>query len=104
MRINCPYCGTRDVGEFSYLGDASLRRPELVVDESGAVAAGVEDAFFEHVYMRDNPAGEMDEYWYHSGGCRAWLVVTRNTLTHTISSVRAAPGAGASAAKKEGVR
>ncbi len=22
MRIDCPCCGVRDVGEFSYLGDA----------------------------------------------------------------------------------
>ena len=27
------------------------------------------------------------ELWYHGGGCRAWLVVTRNTRTHEISDV-----------------
>jgi sarcosine oxidase subunit delta len=26
----------------------------------------------------------MHEYWHHSGGCRSWLVVERNTLTHEI--------------------
>ena len=37
----------------------------------------------------------MNEYWYHGGGCRSWLKVARNTLTHEITSVEAAPGAGA---------
>ena len=37
----------------------------------------------------------MSEYWYHGGGCRAWLKVARNTLTHEISSVEPAAGAGA---------
>ena len=35
------------------------------------------------------------EYWYHGGGCRAWLKVGRNTLTHEIKSVEPAAGAGA---------
>ena len=26
----------------------------------------------------------MREYWHHGGGCRAWLVVDRDTLTHEI--------------------
>ena len=87
MRINCPYCGPRENGEFSYLGDASPTRPAL---EKGV------DAMFDYVYMRDNVAGQMQEFWYHGGGCRAWLKVTRNTSTHEISAVEAAPGAGAS--------
>ena len=86
MRIACPYCGPREVGEFSYLGDAAPVRPPL---EAG------EEAFFDYVYVRDNPAGEMQENWYHGGGCRAWLKVTRNTLTHEIKAVEASPGAGA---------
>jgi sarcosine oxidase subunit delta len=24
------------------------------------------------------------ELWYHGGGCRSWLVVTRHTRTHDI--------------------
>ena len=54
-----------------------------------------EDAFYDYVYLRDNIAGEMREYWYHGSGCRAWLKVARNTLTHEISSVEPAAGAGA---------
>ena len=86
MRITCPFCGARDVGEFSYLGDASLTRPQ---------ANAPQDEMFDYVYLRDNIAGEMDESWYHGGGCRAWLKIRRNTLTHEILAVAAAAGAGA---------
>lgn len=96
MRIACPFCGERDSGEFSYLGDAAPRRPTLAAGSE--IAAEVEDAFFDYVYLRDNVAGEMREYWYHGGGCRAWLVAVRNTLTHEFRSVEPAPGAGAAPA------
>ncbi|MGE0502344.1 MAG: sarcosine oxidase subunit delta [Rhizobiaceae bacterium] len=96
MRISCPFCGDRELAEFACLGDAAPSRPAVASDaiESPEAAA----AFHDYVYLRDNPAGDMREYWYHGGGCRSWLVVERNTLTHAIRSVRAAPGAGASTA------
>ena len=86
MRIACPFCGPRENGEFSYLGDAKPKRPD---PDAG------EDAVYDYVYLRDNVAGEMEELWYHGGGCRSWLKVARNTLTHEIKAVEAAPGAGA---------
>ena len=86
MRIVCPFCGDRELGEFTYLGDAEPQRP--------AADAG-EDAVYDYVYLRDNVAGVMSEHWYHGGGCRSWLKVTRNTLTHEISAVEPAAGAGA---------
>ena len=33
------------------------------------------------------PKGRFDEYAHHSSGCRAWLVVTRDTQTHEIFNV-----------------
>jgi heterotetrameric sarcosine oxidase delta subunit len=78
MRIPCPYCGERDIQEFSYLGDATRRRPDPDAGET---------AFADYVYLRDNPAGRHRELWYHASGCRAWLVVTRNTKTHAIEAV-----------------
>jgi len=78
VRIPCPCCGERDSREFSYLGDATARRPN-------AAAANSERAFFDYVYLRDNRAGEHEELWYHTAGCHSWLVVTRNTLTHEIT-------------------
>ena len=88
MLIKCPRCGQRPSEEFTYLGDASVKRPT-----SNAPASM--DEWFDYVYLRDNIAGEMREYWYHGSGCRAWLKVARNTLTHEISSVEPAAGAGA---------
>lgn len=82
MRIPCPYCGSRDVSEFSYLGDAAPQRPDPA-GEPAAVAA----AFFDYVYLRDNPAGPHRGLWYHGSGCRSWLVVTRNPSTHEILEV-----------------
>jgi len=79
MRITCPYCGARDAGEFSYRGAADLERP----DPSGENA---EQAFYEYIYLRDNPAGPHAELWYHAGGCRSWLRVVRDTRTHAILS------------------
>lgn len=77
MRIQCPFCGERDAGEFTYLGDATVRRPDPSTPEQ----------FFEAVYLRDNPAGRHAELWYHGFGCRSWLRVTRDTRTHAISEV-----------------
>ena len=83
MRIPCPYCGSRDIGEFVYRGDATPLRPE---SEAGDVG----NAMFDYVYLRSNPMGPHEEHWYHAQGCRNWLVVTRNTLTHEIPSARLA--------------
>ena len=44
----------------------------------------------DYMYLRDNPAGEHRELWYHEQGDRSWLVVTRNTLTHEITQVEMA--------------
>jgi len=76
MRIICPVCGARDRGEFYYAGDAvALDRP--------APEAG-EAAWDDYVHNRDNPAGVTRDLWYHESGCSAWVVVTRNTVTHEI--------------------
>ena len=83
MRIACPHCGVRGVDEFSYLGDATLKRPD-------PEAPDAEARFVDYVYLRDNPAGAHRELWQHASGCQSWLVVTRDTRTHAISSVEAA--------------
>ncbi len=83
MRICCPYCGDRDLREFVYLGDASLKRPDPNTPDAL-------EQFTAYVYQRDNTAGAHRDFWYHSAGCHAWLVVTRNTLTHEILAVESA--------------
>lgn len=77
MRITCPRCGARDRREFYYQG-AALERPD---PDAGA------DAWDDYVYLRDNPAGETRELWYHEAGCGGWLVVTRDTVSHAVTNV-----------------
>jgi len=77
MRIPCPHCGERDVREFLYLGDATVRRP----DASSETA--MQD-FVDYVFMRRNPAGPHREFWFHHAGCQRWLVVTRDTTNHAV--------------------
>ena len=80
MRIPCPWCGPRPLNEFTYSGDASMTRPKN--PEKASL-----DTWMEYIYLRKNPAGPHKEYWQHTGGCRAWLIVTRDTTSHEISKV-----------------
>jgi len=80
MRVRCPFCGERDSGEFTFHGDASVRRPDPAAHDAM-------EKFFKAVYIRDNPAGRYEELWYHGGGCRSWLRVARDTRTHEVFSV-----------------
>ena len=79
MRIPCPICGSRDSREFTYKGDAvALSRPDPDAGEANWDA---------YIHLRDNPAGVTRDLWYHGAGCTAWLVVTRNTVTHEVLDV-----------------
>ena len=76
MRIPCPICGSRDRREFYYYGTEDyLNRPT----DQGTV-----DDLDNHLFLRDNPAGITRDVWYHEMGCTAWLIVTRNTITHEV--------------------
>lgn len=77
--IPCPFCGDRDHSEFSYGGDATVRYPPL--------EASTEE-WHDAVFLRKNPRGPHTEYWHHVSGCRAWLEVERDTLTHEITSAK----------------
>jgi methylglutamate dehydrogenase subunit B len=79
MRITCPHCGPRDLAEFYYWGDATRTTPEP--------GSATEAAWLAHVYDRPNPRGRHKEHWQHLGGCRAYLMVERDTATHEIFSV-----------------
>ena len=81
LRINCPHCGLRDHSEFTYQGDAKRRlMPGLSEGE---------ERWIRYVYERDNPKGPHWELWQHTGGCRCWVEVKRDTLTHEIIASRA---------------
>ena len=86
--IDCPHCGSRPKEEFTVKG-AAIERPA-----ADAPAA----RWLDYVYMRENAFGLHREYWHHTSGCRRWLVVERNTMTHEVKSVvdaasAATPGA-----------
>ncbi|WP_417668258.1 sarcosine oxidase subunit delta [Roseibium sp.] len=82
--INCPHCGLRPKEEFTIRGDASVSRP--APDADG-------DTWHAYVHLRENPRGLHKEHWHHTGGCRRWLVVTRDTVAHDVASVEDAGGA-----------
>ena len=82
IRINCPICGPRAETEFTYGGDATVRRP--------AMEEQTTQPWLDFVFNRDNPRGAHQEYWHHVQGCRQWVVLERNTLTHEIGACRLA--------------
>ncbi len=84
MIIDHPLLGPRDSAEFVYLGDASL------IDRPDWQDERAQQKFHDYLYLRDNPAGEHRELWYHEQGDRSWLVVTRDTLNHAILKVELA--------------
>ena len=84
IRIPCPFCGERDHSEFSYGGDGSIQYP--------ALAAPAEE-WLQAVFQRENVRGVQTETWHHVSGCRQWLLVERDTMSHEIHSVSLAhPG------------
>jgi sarcosine oxidase subunit delta len=72
----------RDYTEFRYAGDASKPRP--------AHASTDVAAWHAYVFLFDNPKGDHEEYWQHVLGCRAWLVLERNTATNGVGHARLA--------------
>ena len=81
IRIDCPFCGERDHSEFGYGGDATIDYP--------ALDAPMED-WHDAIFLRENLRGMQAETWHHVNGCRMWLIVERDTMTHEIRSVRPA--------------
>lgn len=82
IRIECPVCGQRPETEFTYGGDATVRRPEMTNEDP--------QAWIEYVFLRGNPRGWHREYWHHVQGCRQWIVLERNTLSHEIGQAELA--------------
>ena len=77
LEIKCPYCGKRSQNEFSYGGDANIKRPELGKEIP-------DKEWDDFVYFRNNPRGKHSEFWHHVSGCRQWFKVLRDTATHEI--------------------
>ena len=74
IKIDCPHCGTRPIGEFNY-GEIPVV-PDSITDPD---ARDVDRAF-----MLANPEGETTEAWFHVYGCRRWVKIKRDTKTDLI--------------------
>jgi len=72
--LPCPNCGPRDVNEFVFAGEISVRPqgpPSL--RELGS-----------YVYFRRNVAGIQREWWFHRFGCESWFQAERDTRTNEV--------------------
>ena len=67
----------RSQNEFSYGGDATVKRPELDKEIS-------DQDWDNFVYNRKSLRGKHWELWQHISGCRQWIKVERDTATHEI--------------------
>ena len=74
--IKCPWCGERAETEFTYKGDANIKRPDP--------QNSTDDEWLNHIYFRKNPKGTHNEFWQHTSGCRQFFKVQRNLITHEI--------------------
>ena len=74
--VACPFCGPRDVGEFSFGGETHARpaNPDQL--------SGTEWAHY--FYDRHNIDGPQTEWWYHRQGCSQWFQAERDTLTNRV--------------------
>lgn len=85
LRIDCPHCGPRAEHEFRWRGDMRVARP-------APDAAADDPAWLDHLYWRPALTGEIEELWFHVGGCRQFMVVRRDVNSHAIRAVRPADG------------
>ena len=72
--LACPICGERNVDEFRNGGEMTTR----------PLPSASKDEWTRYLYMRANVAGEQQEWWYHTLGCRRWFMAVRNTVTNHV--------------------
>ena len=84
LLLTCPWCGPRDETEYHYGGQAHVTYP-------ADTAALSDEEWAEYLFFRDNPRGPFAERWSHSGGCRRWFNVVRDTATYDVLEVYTGP-------------
>jgi sarcosine oxidase subunit delta len=72
--VPCPHCGPRDVNEFAYQGEVTVRPKG---------SPGLRE-LTSYLYFRRNVAGVQREWWYHRLGCQAWFQAERDTRTNEV--------------------
>jgi heterotetrameric sarcosine oxidase delta subunit len=95
LLLTCPWCGPRDETEYHYGGQAHVAYPQ----DASALS---DKEWAEYVFFRDNTRGPFAERWSHSGGCRRWFNVVRDTATYDVLEVYtgAAPAPGQAGAPR----
>ena len=78
--IPCPNCGPRNSSEFTYEGENKERPNAATVTKA---------QWRNYLYLKNNPLGWTTETWYHSSGCKKFLVAERHTMTNEIRSTKA---------------
>jgi heterotetrameric sarcosine oxidase delta subunit len=78
LRIECPWCGTRDEPEFTFGGESHITGPGLEAGDA---------EWADYLFNRENPKGVHYELWLHAYGCQRWFNVARDTVTHQIYAV-----------------
>ena len=72
--MNCPLNGPRSIAEFACGGEVrAMADPNACSDAKWA----------DHVFMQDNPAGEVIEWWLHAPTA-FWFIARRDTRTDEI--------------------
>lgn len=79
MHLPCPWCGYRNVSEFAYEGEL-VKRPDP--------ATTTPEEWRSYLYLRANPAGRLEEGWYHRAGCRRYFEAVRDTTDNTVLETR----------------
>jgi sarcosine oxidase subunit delta len=91
--LPCPNCGPRDVNEFHFQGEVTVR----------PASSPTLRELTSYLYFRRNVAGVQREWWYHRYGCQAWFHAERDTRTNEVLLTEparpdATPAAGGHAA------
>ena len=69
LRLACPHCGPRPVDEWVY-GE---------VYDPPDDTADADERDVDRGFMIGNTEGVSQERWFHSGGCRRWQTIRRDT-------------------------
>ena len=70
----CPLNGPRNIAEFTCAGP--------VADMPDPAAAG-DDVWADYLFLDDNPAGVVREWWCHTPTAY-WFIAERDTRTDTV--------------------
>jgi sarcosine oxidase subunit delta len=72
--LECPTCGVREVTDFAFGGEVSVR-------PAGRPTWRELNAYN---YFRRNVAGPQREWWNHRSGCGEWFLAERDTRTNAV--------------------